>query len=340
MQMLRKSILLLLLTCSILSLKAQKIVLLQQGKPTSIRGLSVVNDKIAWLSGSKGYVALTTDGGQNWQWQQVKGFESADFRSIEAFSDKEAIIMSSGTPALILKTIDGGHNWQVKYRNTDTTYFLDAMAFANPDYGLVLGDPIKNNFVLLETKDAGETWRMFENCPKALKDEAAFAASSTCLRFDNTGIMIVTGGNSSRQLEYFSDKPNDEWIYNETLLKHGKTSQGAFSVAQDGLVIVGGDYQADHSIDSVAEYYCYNGTYGSSVAALATKPPAGYQSCVERITSGIYLSTGTPGSNISVDTGKTWTKIDDGSFNVCRKAKSGKLVLLAGNNGRIAIFKP
>jgi len=111
---------------------AQTIVPLQQGRSTSIRGLSVVDDSIAWLSGSKGTVAITRNGGKTWDWQQVKGFEKADFRDIEAFSAKEAIIMSSGTPALILKTTDGGANWNVKYKNTDTAYFFDAMDFANP----------------------------------------------------------------------------------------------------------------------------------------------------------------------------------------------------------------
>src|SRR6201996_6493723 len=139
-------------------LKAQTIVPLQQGKPTSIRGLSVVDDNVAWISGSKGNIAITTDGGKTWAWQQVKGFEKSDFRDIEAFSAKDAIIMSSGTPALILKTTDGGANWQVKYQNTDTAYFFDAMDFANKNHGMVLGDPINNTFVLMETLNGGETW--------------------------------------------------------------------------------------------------------------------------------------------------------------------------------------
>src|SRR5258707_7164352 len=122
--------------------KAQHIEQLQGGKPTNIRGLSVVDDKVAWISGSKGYIAITIDGGKRWNWQQVKGFEKSDFRDIEAFSDKEAVIMSSGTPALILKTIDGGANWQVKYQNNDTTCFFDAMDFADRHHGYVLGDPI------------------------------------------------------------------------------------------------------------------------------------------------------------------------------------------------------
>src|SRR6201996_705330 len=153
--MTKKFLLLFTLLSITFFLKAQKVTLLQQGKPTSIRGLSVVNNNIAWVSGSNGYTALTTDGGKTWTWQQVKGFEKADFRDIEAFSDKEAIIMASGTPALILKTIDGGKNWQIKYRNTDTAYFLDAMKFINAKHGIVLGDPISNKFLLLETNDCG-----------------------------------------------------------------------------------------------------------------------------------------------------------------------------------------
>src|ERR1700743_883089 len=159
--MTRKCFLLSLLTLIVFYVNAQKITLLQQGKQSSIRGLSVVNNNIAWVSGSNGYTALTTDGGKTWLWQQVKGFEKADFRDIEAFSDKEAIIMASGTPALILKTIDGGQSWQVKYRNSDTTYFLDAMDFIGTSHGFVLGDPINNKFVLLETNDNGENWHLF-----------------------------------------------------------------------------------------------------------------------------------------------------------------------------------
>ncbi|HZY36386.1 MAG TPA: YCF48-related protein [Mucilaginibacter sp.] len=320
---------------------AQTVIPLQQGKSTSIRGLSVVDDSIAWLSGSKGTAAITHNGGKTWDWQQVKGFEKADFRDIEAFSDKEAIIMSSGTPALILKTIDGGVNWQVKYKNTDTAYFFDAMDFANQKHGLVLGDPVNGKFVLMETIDGGETWKPFANPPNALPGEAAFAASGTCLRFDGNITVIVTGGTHSRELSLYNNSYPTHWVYEETSLKHGKSSQGAFSFSGYPGIIVGGDYQNDHSTDSVAEYYFYSGKEISSENGVfhPKVPPAGYQSCVEFISGQTFLSTGTPGSNITTDGGKTWKQIDNTSYNVCRKAKKGKLVLLAGNKGVIGMLK-
>jgi photosystem II stability/assembly factor-like uncharacterized protein len=182
MIILRKTPIILILLLCFQTLKAQKIELLQQGKPTSIRGLSVVDNKIAWVSGSKGYVSITTNGGKIWNWQQVKGYEKADFRDIEAFSDKVAIIMSSGTPAYILKTTDGGATWDLKYKNEDKAYFLDAMDFDGKKHGLIMGDPINNKFLILETNDAGDTWHLFKNQPDAMPNEAAFAASGTCLR--------------------------------------------------------------------------------------------------------------------------------------------------------------
>ncbi len=324
----------------------QTIKLLQQGRQTSIRGLSVVDDSIAWLSGSNGTVAVTQNGGNTWRWQQVKGFEKADFRAIEAFSNKDAIIMSSGTPALILKTIDGGLSWQLKYKNTDTSYFFDAMDFENPKHGYALGDPIGGKFVLMETVDGGETWHPFKNAPNALPGEAAFAASGTCLRANKnrvTGqeqIIVVTGGSTSRELVFHNDSSAGFWKYRNSSVRHGNPSQGAFSIAYgDCEIIVGGDYQKDKLTDSVAEYLRHKGIYSGGRWRLAKTPPSGFQSCVEFISGKIFLSTGTPGSNITTDGGKTWKQIDKASYNVCRKAKKGRLVLLAGNNGAIGLLK-
>jgi photosystem II stability/assembly factor-like uncharacterized protein len=59
----------------------------KQDVPTkaSLRGLSVVNEKVIWASGTGGTVIRTTDGGKNWNVIQVPDAEKLDFRDIEAF---------------------------------------------------------------------------------------------------------------------------------------------------------------------------------------------------------------------------------------------------------------
>jgi photosystem II stability/assembly factor-like uncharacterized protein len=315
--------------------KAQQIILLQQGKPTNIRGLYVVNDNTAWISGSKGYVAITTNAGKTWTWQQIKGYETADFRGIKAFSDKEAIIMSSGTPALVLKTIDGGLNWKLEYKNTDTSCFMDAISFIDPKHGFILGDPVNNKFFMLETIDGGETWGNYTQNPVALPNEAAFAASNTCFRITSKNKYIATGGLFA---EVDISNQNGGWAHHQIPIFKGKLSKGAFSIAinNNHLVVVGGDYQHDTNSDSTA---CYS-TDGGYIWHLAEVPTAGYQSCVEFINASTFLSTGTSGSNITTDNGRTWRKINNVSFNVCGSSMHKKLILIAGNNGKIAIYKP
>lgn len=315
---------------------AQTISALQETKSCSIRGLSVLNDQVAWVSGSKGTIGITRNGGKNWLWQQVKGYEEADFRDIEAFSDTKAVIMSSGTPALILKTIDGGINWQVNYQKTDSSYFLDAMAFKDNMHGWVLGDPINNKFLLLKTNNGGETWQTVESAPTALKGEGAFAASGTCLNI-NKLITIVTGGGHSRILT--SSTNALKWNTKELPLTNGSSSRGAFSVnySKNQAIIVGGDYVKNKKIDSVAYLLPKSGAiYKSNIPIVG---PKGFQSCVLHIKGNTFLSTGTTGSNITINGGKTWRQIDTISYNVCGKSKNGKLILLAGDGGKIGLLK-
>src|SRR5690349_8662031 len=91
---------------------AQVIESLTVGTAVSIRGLSVVNDDVVWVSGSNGMVGRSVNGGKTWQWINVKGFEKTDFRDIEAFNAQTAIIMGISEPAYILKTTDGGDSWK------------------------------------------------------------------------------------------------------------------------------------------------------------------------------------------------------------------------------------
>ena len=129
-----------------------KVEILNTGAKTSIRGLSVVNNNIVWVSGSNGIVGKSSNAGKNWKWMVVKGFEKSDFRDIEAFDANTAIIMAiaepADAPAYILKTADGGDSWKIVYENKTKGMFLDAMEFRDPKNGMVIGDPIDGRFFI------------------------------------------------------------------------------------------------------------------------------------------------------------------------------------------------
>ena len=117
----------------------------------SFRGASVVDDDVAWVSGSKGWVGVSTDCGRSWRLKQVKGYEKCDFRSIYSFDRKNAIIANAGSPACILYTKDGGNNWKLVYTNSDSNAFFDGIDFWNSQEGIIYGDPIKGHMLLLRT---------------------------------------------------------------------------------------------------------------------------------------------------------------------------------------------
>jgi photosystem II stability/assembly factor-like uncharacterized protein len=276
------------------------------------------------------------DGGTTWQWITVPGYEKRDFRDIEAFDARTAIIMAIAEPAHILKTTDGGKTWKLVYENTTPGMFLDAMEFWNKDSGIVLGDPINGLFFIARTFDGGNTWHDIpaKELPGADSGEACFASSGTNIRsLDRDEACFVSGGLRSRL--FIRDKKIDL-----PLIQGGQTT-GANSVAVKDhdklkggqqIIVVGGDF----SHDTARAKNCaltYDG--GKTWLAPAT-PPHGYRSCVEYIGKTRLLSCGTSGVDLSTDDGMNWQLISGDSYHVCRKAKNGKAVFLAGGGGRIA----
>ncbi|MEO6316557.1 MAG: oxidoreductase [Chitinophagaceae bacterium] len=317
------------------SLTAQKITLLNTNKGVSFRGLSVVTDKIIWASGSKGTVARSTDSGNTWSWISIPGFEKRDFRDIEAFDAVTAIVMAIDTPGTILKTVDGGLHWKTVYENKTPGMFLDAMEFWNDQSGIVIGDPINGKFFIARTFDNGNSWHQTSatKLPAADSGEACFASSGTNIRALNLAeACFISGGLRSRF--FWKGTPVD------LPLLQGSGSSGANSIAvrnnktrknNQYIVVVGGDF----SRDTAREKNCVLSSDGGKNWRPPATPPHGYRSCVEFITKTKMITCGTSGIDVSTDAGMNWELISTESFHVCRKAKKGKAVFLAGN-GKIA----
>lgn len=315
-----------------LTLFAQHIELLQHNLGMSLRGMSVVNDSVIWVSGSKGSIGKSTDYGKNFEWFTVKGFEISDFRDIEAFDQHTAVIMSIDAPAYILKTTDGGKNWKIVYENPNRAMFLDAMDFYDNKIGIVVGDPIANRVFLAKTNDGGETWKTLttKNYPKMKEGEAFFASSGSNIKLlSKKKYVYVSGGKQSNL--YKNTKPIPLTFIT------GIESNGANAIAvkdKNNWMIVGGDYtQKTKAANNVI---CRTKDGGKHFIT-ADKSVYDYRSGVEYLSGNQWIICGLSGVDISKDNGTTWQNISQEGFHVCKKAKNGTKVYLAGN-GKIGVL--
>jgi hypothetical protein len=235
----------------------------------------------------------------------------------------------------MLRTNDGGESWRVVYENKIKGMFLDAMEFWNEEAGIVIGDPIGGRFFVSRTFDGGRTWRDVpeSNRPLADSGEACFAASGTNIRaLDNDEAVFISGGLKSH---IFIRE-------NKILLPiiQGTEFTGANSIAVwdryrkkggERLVVVGGDFTADSS----SKLNCFYSTNRGKTWNVPKIPPHGYRSCVEYLAKKILVSCGLTGVDYTMDNAETWKLISRESFHVCRIAKLGTTVYLAGPNGKV-----
>lgn len=317
----------------------------------SFRGLSVVDDSVAWVSGSKGWVGRSSNGGKEWQFSQVKGYEKCDFRSVYAFNAQTAIIANAGSPAFILRTTNGGKNWRQVYKNEDTSAFIDGIDFFNDSAGIVYGDPLsgidrgvslKGKLMLLNTIDYGGLWSGVPGyyCPDISEGEASFAASGTTIRCYKHKAIIATGGKKSRLLvNTIKEKDMDfGWMPIETPIIQGRPGTGIFSfdfINDKTGIIVGGDYK----IDSLKENHIFLTKDGGQTWKAPKIPTRGYRECVAYITKKIVIASGPTGTDVSYNGGRNWYPLsDEKGFHVIRKSRKGSLIIIAGSMGKISLL--
>lgn len=325
----KQKIMLLLITgISISMANAQTVRLLNSGSKASFRGLSVVTDKVVWVSGTGGTVGRSVDGGETWTLMTVKGFEKTDFRDIEAFDEKTAIIMGIAEPAYILKTTDGGANWNVVFKDTSKGMFLDAMDFWDHKQGVVIGDPVNGRIFLAQTNDGGENWREMKTNTFAVDSgEACFASSGTNIRKINMVANVYVTGGKAAHIFIRNEK-------REMPIVQGSESTGANSIGvknTHSFIVVGGDFTKKDTVYK----NCVITNDGGKTWIIPDVPPHGYRSCVEYLEKESWISCGLNGVDHSKDGGRTWNWISKDSFHAVRKAKTGKAVYFSGGGGRI-----
>lgn len=225
-----------------------RIVPQDSGVKVRLRGISAVSSDVAWASGREGTVLRTVDSGKHWRTIKVPGAGELDFRDVEGFDADTAVVLSigPGEASRVYRTQDGGKSWKLALQNKDPRAFFDCMAFDGKK-GWMLGDPVEGRFQIYTTEDAGRNWKLSNNGPKAIKDEAAFAASGTCISRIGDSLLVATGGAEANLHIY--DDARGSWETMRSGLPAGKQSAGVFSISalpmRWGLIAVGGDFEAE-----------------------------------------------------------------------------------------------
>jgi photosystem II stability/assembly factor-like uncharacterized protein len=281
------------------------LVTLDSRVESSFRGLSVVNQKVVWVSGTGGTVLRTIDGGKNWENISVPNMEKIDFRDVEGFNKNTAIVMGIASPARFYKTTDGGQNWKLVYFDDREGVFFDGMSFWNKNDGIAFSDQVDGQHLLIRTTDGGNTWHEIpkEGFPHKLNPEFGFAASGTGIPVQGRKtVWLGMGGVKSRVFK--SEDGGMNWSVAETPVVHGGQSTGIYSVAFKNKKVgisVGGDY-TNQSIKNTMAYT----NDGGATWHLPEKQTHQYRECVAHYRGNIFFAVGPSGFDMTTDNGKNW----------------------------------
>ncbi|WP_457514346.1 WD40/YVTN/BNR-like repeat-containing protein [Streptomyces sp. TE33382] len=289
------------------------------GTDARFRGLAAVSRDTAWVAGTKGTVLRTADGGRNWRTVSPPGAADLEFRDIEAFDSRRAVVLAigEGDASRVLRTDDGGATWTESFRNADPRAFYDCMTFFDSRHGLAMSDPVDGKFRILSTADGGRNWKVLPSAgmPAAQPGEAGFAASGQCLVSSGPkDVWLTTGGAATARVLHSGDRGRT-WTAAESAIPAGDPARGVFGVAfrdRKHGIAVGGDYRPDQASPNASAVTADGGRGWRRSAA----PPAAYRSGVAWLphSRSAALAVGPTGTDLTRDGGRTWRTVDTGSY--------------------------
>jgi|GEM_PF-1514619 len=311
-----RSLCLLGMLLCIVSLRAQVQVDTLHVQPgTSIRGLACTKKGELLAAGSKSFI-----------WKNGKRLAfphpGRDFRDIYEKKDGSLLLLSAGDSCALYD-----ESGRCIYMEKDSGFFADDIHFAGRREGMVLCDPMQEQFHFLYTKDGGNTWSA-KQVTGIRKGEAFFAASGSCMYYKGKNRLCwVSGGPEPSFLRLRAGRFSRQRLP----VQGGSSARGAYSLAQKGnlYVVAGGDHTDPQRSDSTL---CYSTDRGKSWQPAYGS--GGYRSSVIALTKRIWICTGPSGTDISYTAARSWQPLLKEGFHVLLR-ESSRSFYAAGSGGRI-----
>ena len=171
------------------------------------------------------------------------------------------------------------------------------------------------------------------NIPLNIGGEACFAASNTCIDYDEHSDTYWIGlGGNERIRVYKSTDGGYTFEAFDTPMLAGK-ARGIYSIdfkdSKIGVAVGGCYLEPDNRRSAI-----YSNDGGETWKKAIT-PVSGYRSCVTHFKGSIFVAVGTNGVDISYDNGKNWQKIDDTNLNTIQFLKGTNTAIAVGDGGTL-----
>ena len=301
------------------------------GTDQQLRGLDATDRRHAWVSGSKGGVWKTSDGGETWTDVSPPGATGLLLRDVEILRPGHVLVLAIGEAdaSRIYRTTDGGATWTETFRNDHPSAFYDCLAmWPGGKRGIAMSDPVDGKFRIIETSDGGASWSVVD--PAGMPDAVAGRGRLRRERHlpgDGRSARRVPRVRCRRLADLPLARPRPH-LDRPGLHDPGqrRAGGGVFSLAFRNprqALAVGGDLGAPTNGVDMSAYPNKHGRSWTNGGDLG-----GYRSGVDWLhrTRATAVAVGPTGSDVTYDAGRHWRTFDDVGVRL-RAVHEGRRVL-------------
>jgi photosystem II stability/assembly factor-like uncharacterized protein len=320
------------------SVEKPSVTYVDTGTDAVLQAISSPSPDVIWVSGHKGKVARSIDGGQTFTLFTVAEAETLQFRDIHAFSKDFAVLMTAGEgwKSSLWLTTDGLKTVRNVFQNEDPHVFFDAMDFWENGRGFLFGDSFEDRHYLLQSVDSGKTWHRVAPAllPAALPGEGAFAASGTSIQVTGSQVRIATSSGPVARLISSADSGRT-WKAENVPSERGEAAGWAsVSGTSTETFVFGGDLNRRNDFQKQFAYRDAAGTWTSGDVEGMKGAAYGADFHAD---SGL-LAAGPGGLFYRRPGGYSWFLLSDHPFWSVRFV-TNRTAVAAGVKGRLAIIR-